>query len=81
MTKMPADVIEETNELLLELTKEIKKAERQPGDVDTYMLSKTTGLGRKRCGDILNEKVDKGELIKVEVAGARGVPMFVYRKP
>jgi hypothetical protein len=68
------------NELLDELTKELKKEERQPGDVDSYMLSRATGIGRKRCCDILNEKVENGILTKIEIRGARGKLMFVYRK-
>ena len=69
---------EEINDLLAELTKELKKESKQPGDVSANDLALATGLGRRRCTDILNEKVEKGELIKVKVSGDSC--KFVYRK-
>jgi len=71
------------NELLAELTKELTYEERQPGDVSPYDLATATGLTRKRCTDILNEKADKGLLKKIEVrSGTKSNhPVFVYRKP
>lgn len=70
------------NELLWELTKELILEDRKPGDVSAYDLARATGLTRKRCSDILNDKVDKGLLVKVEVhADSTGKQrMFVYRK-
>lgn len=71
------------NDLLDELTREIKKEERQPGDVSAFDLSKTTGLHVRRCREILNEKAEKGLLLKIEVNSdnGNGNKMFVYRKP
>jgi predicted transcriptional regulator len=78
--KLPDEVINETNELLDELTKELTSEKRQPGDVSAYDLSKTTGLTKKRCSDILNQKAEKGLLQKVEVRAETNQPTFVYRK-
>jgi predicted transcriptional regulator len=78
--KLPDEVINETNELLDELTKELTIEKRQPGDVSSYDLAKTTGLTRERCNHILNEKADKGLLQKVEVRSDTNRPTFVYRK-
>ena len=69
------------NELLAELTKELKKEERLPGDVSVKDLSIATGLSIKQCNDILNKKANSGQLIKVSVCGKPGDPKFVYRKP
>ena len=68
------------NELLDELVKEIQLETRLPGDVDPYMLSKATGLTRKRCSDILNEKAEKGLLLRIETRKDNGHSLFVYRK-
>jgi len=69
------------NELLDELTKELKKEGRQPGDISAYDLAKTTGLTRECCTRILNDKAEKGLLVKVEVRSEKNRPTFVYRKP
>jgi len=67
------------NELLDELTKELACEEMQPDDVTPDMLSKSTGLGRRRCAVILADKYEKGELKRRKVR-INGAPGFAYYK-
>ena len=80
MNQLPNEVIKETNDLLYELTKELKKEKRLPGDVSAEDLHKATGLHIRRCRDILKEKYEAGLLQRIEVQGERGNVMYVYRK-
>lgn len=68
------------NELLEELAREFGLAERLPGDVDAFMLQKTTGKSINACREFLKAKVAVGELIALKVQGDHGNPVTVYRK-
>lgn len=68
------------NELLEELTRELGLAEREPGDVDVFMLMEATGKSESRCRGILKHKAAMGELTTAKVQGKYGMPVTVYRK-
>jgi predicted transcriptional regulator len=69
------------NELLAELAGELMIDERLPGDVTVIELSKKTGLCKKRCSDILREKIEKGELVRHKVRSESGNAIYAYHKP
>lgn len=68
------------NELLDKLARELGLEERQPGDVDTFMLMQATGKSENSCRKLLKGKVASGSLIAVKVVGDHGMPIMVYRK-
>lgn len=78
--KLPDEVIQETNELLLELIQECKIDEKQPGDVIPSEMATATGLCKKRCADILNEKYNRGELTRHKVKSETGQTTYAYHK-
>jgi hypothetical protein len=80
MNKLPDDVIQETNELLLQLIQECKIDERKPGDVTSIEMSIATGLCKKRCSDILNNKFVSGELTRHKVKSETGQTTYAYYK-
>jgi predicted transcriptional regulator len=71
---------DEINELLEELTNELMIDDRIPGDVTSHELSKTTGLCRKRCDDILRERVESGLLTRHRIKSDSGKPIYAYHK-
>jgi hypothetical protein len=68
------------NELLNELAREYKIDDRIQGGVTAEEMESATGLGNKRCMDILNRKVKSGELKKHRVRSQDRL-VFEFYKP
>ena len=72
---------EEIDDLLEELAAEIVPVRNiQPGEITARMLAQRTGLGEKSAANRLNEKVTKGELVKIRVRDVDGTIRMAYRR-
>lgn len=79
MNKAIADEI--NNILLKELSDKYKISVLKPGDVTAEMLSNETGLSRKWCVDLLEQKVIAGELTKYRIRNRSNTGfMYAYSK-
>lgn len=79
---MSAQIAKEIhNALLEELVQEYKIHDLKPGDITAEMLAHETGLSRKWCVDILEQKVIAGDLTKYRIRNRSGTGfMYAYHK-
>ena len=69
------------NDLLEELRREYGFNQREPGDVSAKDMAEVTGLSVTSCRNVLNDKVNSGELSRIKVKGIGGYTCeYVYRK-
>ena len=78
--QLPEDVMNETNDLLAELAKELTLPPIANGEVTASMLSEESGMNRSSAERFLKDKLASGELTSRYVRNKQGNKAIAYRK-